>query len=1345
MVRVPGSSGGSGFHRESQEEVRVKKEQGDQASSESGSTTTLLNETRSTDRQSARRISVGGTEVDPDMDPEEKPQPPPQVPSGTPVDRDEMDPIMQKFGVKQIGALQEHLTLPVAVKRPRTLPEMERLMQLLRDAGLVAGAFDASVMYEIDPIQLRATTKMLFNRLKVLVGEIQPKPDPAIPDPRSLQEGSTGCRTSSPYVSAAELGSDTSSEPRRMSLGPSGASMLRARAQIQREASPQSRSQPRPKKQSAPLVDPTATASGSDISTSRLESFFQAAMNRFLKEQGALTPAMTPGAVQNHGSQDVEMESTGSSDPDPHWEFDPDDIDFPAPARATVATTATGSTGSALIQRVRISAVSDLKEFSDKDQDEDRARAWVSKVKSAFLRDQAPDEEKCLTFADLLSGSARNWYRQLPRSTRNKWPDLLRSFQTQYCGLGISVARQYYHARKRSDESPLNYLYRLNVAGLRDRLKIKDGGSKKRREHVDHSIETLGDQDLADRLTLLRLPDADELEEVLRALDRARNRQKKSAYGSSKYRQKAPATPAPAAPAKHVRAIQIEPDSGSESESSDGSDSECDEYRRIYLSASYDHAKPTGSSKIQPPAIRDPRSTLTDPSEAAKCGKKGHPGDHCLFVCRGCGDLHDVGRCPMEEFYNQIQSSYLLPGESRGYWKQHSPGKWFRQAKIHDKINNDKAILLLDTGAELSIVDTAFARKVGCYIDRSQSQECVGIRDNVYTTEGRARIKITLGGYLVYFFDIWVGDLSGQETILGMDYMVPAGIRLDLADGTLCLPDEVRIQLSGRRSLCSDKAQSVKLDRYLQLGIGESAELPMRLRGSEHDKLWGPDKVQYLQITNIGEKELVLRQNHQVGIWLAGDRVPRIEGYVSVGSRRYMEWRNLALQATTNAGSAEAGPPETPEGPMVERPEYPTPHAILWRQDPAQVRQEEPRSKSAGGGRGKSLPDPPGQAIDENIAGAAEVLQLQASIKARTRDQRPEETSGQVPGGDPQAEDSPDQDPSDEESLGVEVQIQSPSPQVRSTDLGCGRDEPTIGPPSRPYPTVTQDNGSIRQEQPHTATAWMGEAQDPVSVIWSKPDPGGVPAERQPDPDPTADRSVDDALRPADGSTSQDPTDDTQGRKGALSPDDVRRSVDPVVTSGGNHGETGGGSADSTDGDMGQAMDPVELQVSDGEMGRGADPDGETAQESGPTPDPTVDADPTTTIDPSRGDADADEQVCYHVSGDLHAEDVEAEMAVLPEVTANTDEVTIEDIQVGDSEVNTAEEIDLLRRRIWRRRHLLIGKGNALPPAARGVVCDIDVGDAKPIAQRVRKVAPQYHEKLSDLIKGLLGAKIIKD
>ncbi|OWZ09502.1 hypothetical protein PHMEG_00017789 [Phytophthora megakarya] len=114
------------------------------------------------------------------------------------------------------------------------------------------------------------------------------------------------------------------------------------------------------------------------------------------------------------------MESIRSSDRGSNWEYDPDDIDFPATAQATVATTASGSTASTMIQRVRISAISDLKELTGKGQDEDRERAWIGKVKSAFMRDQASDDEKCLTFVDFLAGSAKNWYRQLSRSTRNK-------------------------------------------------------------------------------------------------------------------------------------------------------------------------------------------------------------------------------------------------------------------------------------------------------------------------------------------------------------------------------------------------------------------------------------------------------------------------------------------------------------------------------------------------------------------------------------------------------------------------------------------------------------------------------------------------------------------------------------------------------------------------------------------------------------------------------------------------------------------------------------------------------------------------------------------------------------
>ncbi|OWY98643.1 reverse transcriptase, partial [Phytophthora megakarya] len=100
-------------------------------------------------------------------------------------------------------------------------------------------------------------------------------------------------------------------------------------------------------------------------------------------------------------------------------------------------------------------------------------------------------------------------------------------------------------------------------------------------------------------------------------------------------------------------------------------------------------------------------------------------------------------------------------------------------------------------------------------------------------------------------------------------------------------------------------------------------------------------------------------------------------------------------------------------------------------------------------------------------------------------------------------------------------------------------------------------------------------------------------------------------------------------------------------------------------------------------------------------------------------------------------------MAVLPEVPVTTEEVKIDDIQLCGSDSQAPEEIERLRQKIWKFRHLLIGKGNALPPAARGVVCDIDVGGARPIALKCRKLRIQFREKLADLIKDLLSAKMV--
>ncbi|KAE8959218.1 hypothetical protein PF011_g30505 [Phytophthora fragariae] len=293
MVRVPGSLGDSGFHRESAEDVQVKKESGEEALSEHGSTKTLLNETRSADRQSTGRNSVDGNEGDLETDLEDKPQLPPQVPLGTPVGLDESrdsltkqtkagsaqyafadspiklepgsdqhdfsktaqgaatprrkmkgpdleegdkkgsdsrwldvalefaynrqemqkfidrDPVLQILRPKQISMPKGPIVAPTISDNKLDL--IKGLMNLLKEAGLVASPFDANELFDLDLKVIQSSIKTAFIERKALVGEIPSYRHPTVPDPvSSPQIGSTRYQTALPYFSAAAPGSDGS-------------------------------------------------------------------------------------------------------------------------------------------------------------------------------------------------------------------------------------------------------------------------------------------------------------------------------------------------------------------------------------------------------------------------------------------------------------------------------------------------------------------------------------------------------------------------------------------------------------------------------------------------------------------------------------------------------------------------------------------------------------------------------------------------------------------------------------------------------------------------------------------------------------------------------------------------------------------------------------------------------------------------------------------------------------------------------------------------------------------------------------------------------------------------------
>ncbi|EGZ23216.1 Eukaryotic/viral aspartic protease, active site [Phytophthora sojae] len=775
------------------------------------------------------------------------------------------------------------------------------LFQMLRDSGFVLGAFEMERLCDWDLKSWLRAISVVQEPLTILAGSVK----------QGAASSATGQGAPSPSAGAARTSTTTPSPPPRYQSSVDSDSSFESPKRM-----PMNRPPRVMQLSAAPARAEVAKPAEGAIPKALEESIIKLMQATMMRTPRAETPAVPveskqpthPAAatIRPQETADVAMES------DPHDRFD---VDVGTPRAAAAVSTATAGVG---LTRVRLSASSELKEFSGRDAGEEKARLWLNRLKSAARRDGMTGEEVCGLFSDLMSRPARQWYLQLPKKVKKSWTELMEQFRVQYCGKGVSMASRYYHAAQRPDETPLDYLYRLNVAGLR------------------HFIRTLNTQEaeLASRLTLMEVADSEALEKKLRARQRGLAHQKKTLFGSNKFRQKAP-TP-PTQPARTVHAIPV---------ASDEYDSE-----------------------------RESRDTI------AKRAPR-------ISAVRRTTDDEFAREPPLDEID-------LQPGERRGYWKHYAPHKWYKQAKIHGKLNNRRAVLLLDTGAEVSILDTM-------------------------------RVKITLAGNLVYYMHLWVGDLVGQHAILGMNFMVPAGVRIDTADGTACLPDEVHIQMIGRRPLYGARTHPVNVKT---------------------------------PTANLGTVD-----------------------------------------------SSDWAPPGTSSG-------------RIWQVPPDDHKQK-----------------------------------------------------------------------TGEEAVEVEPD----------------------GPP-------TVAGSAAMKESPESKLA------------------------------------------------------------------------EPKL--------------------------------------------------AGPEP-----------AEPERDEAKPDEQeeddaVLIHEGSDLFAEELESEMAVLPDLSL-TAEVKIEDLKVGVPTGLPPEEAarqeTRLRQIIWKRRKWLIGKGNALPPAALGVVCDIDVGDAKPVAQRVRKIPPEFREKVADLIKGLLSARMI--
>ncbi|OWY95464.1 hypothetical protein PHMEG_00034524 [Phytophthora megakarya] len=90
---------------------------------------------------------------------------------------------------------------------------------------------------------------------------------------------------------------------------------------------------------------------------------------------------------------------------------------------------------------------------------------------------------KICQFRSQMPTAIRDWFTQLPKSTRHDWKQMSRRFRKLYIGTTGSYSERYFTMKMTDHETPLQFFYRLNAAAVKAEVKFKSS-SKLRESHI---------------------------------------------------------------------------------------------------------------------------------------------------------------------------------------------------------------------------------------------------------------------------------------------------------------------------------------------------------------------------------------------------------------------------------------------------------------------------------------------------------------------------------------------------------------------------------------------------------------------------------------------------------------------------------------------------------------------------------------------------------------------------------------------------------------------------------------------------------------------------------------------
>ncbi|OWZ02322.1 Eukaryotic/viral aspartic protease [Phytophthora megakarya] len=218
-----------------------------------------------------------------------------------------------------------------------------------------------------------------------------------------------------------------------------------------------------------------------------------------------------------------------------------------------------------------------------------------------------------------------------------------------------------------------------------------------------------------------------------------------------------------------------------------------------------------------------------------------------------CGLCLDGGTLHATTEDTTTKKLQLLPGERMGWWSSQIFDRRVRmRALVRGAVNDVRTSILLDTGA-----------------------------------------NVTLGWNTVYEFEFWVMDHSaGSEVVLGTDFMIPAGIRLDLFNATAKLPGEEMVPLVKSLSADDDSAQGMHVTggptKSLQIPAGEWIELRLQKQGNDDpvDDDYAVHEANYISLEDYAQELAFLSDLTEPSVTELDYTAPNVKNPSFVGDQQ---------------------------------------------------------------------------------------------------------------------------------------------------------------------------------------------------------------------------------------------------------------------------------------------------------------------------------------------------------------------------------------------------------------------------------------------------------------------------